>query len=111
MNNVGDVQRDMGDVAAARGRYEQSLELSERLVKLTGESPEALSDLAIGLGRMADVCRDQDDQDGARALYQRGLAVATAALRQSPLARELQQLVVVVQARLAALAALNAPLP
>ena len=96
---------------AAEAAFQAALLQAERLVKLTGESPEALSDLAIGLGRMADVCRDQDDQDGARALYQRGLAVATAALRQSPLARELQQLVVVVQARLAALAALNAPLP
>ena len=101
---MGDVQRAMGDVAAARGRYEQSLEVSERLVKMTGESLEALSDLAIGLERMGDVCRDQDDQEGARALYQRGLAVATSALRQSPLDRDIQ----LAQARLAAL---NDPSP
>ena len=111
LDKVGDVQRAMGDVAGARGRYEQSLEVSERLVKLTGESPEALSDLAIGLERMADVCRDQDDQEGARALYQRRLAVAEFALRQSPSSQDFQQLVVVAQARLAGLAAPNAPPP
>ena len=111
LDRVGDVQRAMGDEAAARGRNEQSLEVSERLVKLTGESPEALSDLAIGLERMGDVCRDQDDQEGARALYQRRLAVAESALRQSPSSQDFQQLVVVAQARLAGLAAPNAPPP
>ena len=96
---------------AAKAAVQAAFAQADRLVTLTGESTEALSDLASGLGRMADLCRDEGDQEGARALYQRGLAVATSALRQSPFARELQQLVEVAQARVATVAALNAPSP
>ena len=96
---------------AAKAAVQAALAQADRLETLTGELPEALSELASGLGRMADLCRDQGDKEGARALYQRGLAVATSALRQSPLAREFQQLVVVAQAQVATVAALNAPSP
>jgi len=103
LNKVGDVQRALGDVAGARGRYEESLKVSERLMALTGESPEALRDLAISLERLGDLARDQGDLVAARQFYERDLTAATAALRQSPLSKDIEAVVQVAQSRLAAL--------
>lgn len=103
LNNVGDVERALGDVTGARGRYAQSLRVRERLVVLTGESPEALRDLAIGLQRLGDTHLALGDPLQARQYFTRSLAAAEAALRQSPLAQDLQNLVTTAQARLAAL--------
>ena len=100
---VGDVERALGDVTGARGRYEQSLRVSERLVALMGEAPEALRDLAIGLQRLGDTHLALGDPLQARQHFTRSLAAAEAALRQSPLAQDLQNLVTTAQARLAAL--------
>ena len=48
------MQQALGDLAGARGRYEQGLEVRQRLVALTGESPQALRDLAISLQQLGD---------------------------------------------------------
>ena len=103
LNKVGDVQRALGDVAGARGRYEESLKVSERLVALTGESPGALRDLHAALWRLADLAQDGGDCTTARQLFRRCLAAVQAALRQSPLSKELQDDVARAQARLDAL--------
>jgi|GEM_PF-3187077 len=103
LNKVGDVQRALGDVAGARGRYEESLKVRERLVALTGESPEALRDLLVSLGLLGDLHRDLKDFAIARGCYRRCLATAEAALRQSPLSKELQDDVARTRARLDAL--------
>ena len=103
LNKVGDVQRALGDVAGARGRYEESLKVRERLVALTGESPEALRDLLVSLGLLGDLYRDLKDFAIARGCYRRCLATAEAALRQSPLSKELQDDVARTRARLDAL--------
>ncbi len=103
LNKVGDVQRALGDVTGARGRYEESLKVRERLVALTGESPEALRDLAISLSRLGDVSLDAGETKRARAYFERELLAAQAALRQSPLSQDLQNLVAHASAGLAAL--------
>ena len=111
LNKVGDVQRALGDLAGARERYEQSLAVRERLVKLTGESPEALRDLSISLERMGTLSLDQHDTAAARAWFEQALTAAEAALRQSPLSQDLQNVVATAQARLATLPPIPAPTP
>ena len=84
-------------------RYEESLKIRERLVALTGQSPDALRDLHAVLFRMADLAQASDDPAGARQMYMRCLLTVQAALRQSPLSKDLQDDVERVQARLDAL--------
>ncbi|MBC7728962.1 MAG: tetratricopeptide repeat protein [Microbacteriaceae bacterium] len=72
---MGDVQRALGDESAARGRYEQSLEVSERLVMLTGESPEALRDWSVSLSNVGDVQRAMGDAAAARGRFEQSLEV------------------------------------
>ena len=103
LDNVGDVQRALGDLAGARERYAQSLALSERLVRLTGESPEALRDLALSRERMGTLSLAQHDSAAARAWFEQARAAAEAALRQSPLSQDIQNVVATAHARLAAL--------
>ena len=103
LERVGGVQQALGDLAGARERYEQSLAVSERLVKLTGESPEALRDLSISLERMGTISLDQHDTAAARAWFEQALTAAEAALRQSPLSQDIQNLVAAAHARLATL--------
>ena len=103
LDKVGDVQRLLGDVTGARARYTESLKVSERLVALTGESPEALRDLAITLGRLSDVSKDPQHPSEARQYLERAQAAAENALRQSPLSKDIQDVLVNLKARLAAL--------
>ena len=105
LEKVGDVQRALGDVTGARGRYEQSLKLSERLVALTGESPEALRDLAISCERLGDLHHEAGRFSEARHWFERDLQAAEAALRQSPLSQDIQDAVAYARQRLAELAA------
>ena len=49
-----------------RSRYEDSLKLSERLVKLTGESPGSLRDWWVSLNKVGDVQLALGDVSGAR---------------------------------------------
>ena len=105
LNKVGDVQRALGDVTGARGRYEESLKVRERLVALTGESPEALRDLAISCERLGDLHREAGRFSEARHWFERDLQAAEAALRQSPLSQNLQEVVAYARQRLAELAA------
>ena len=105
LDNVGDVQRALGDVTGARGRYEQSLQVRERLVALTGESPEALRDLAISCQKLGDLQAGTGGWDAARGWFERDLQSAEAALRQSPLSQDIQDLVDYARRRLAELAA------
>ena len=103
LNKVGEVQRALGDVAGARERFEESLKVSERLVKLTGESPEALRDLAIALQNLGDWSQAHGEAGAARGFFERDLQAAQAALRQSALSQDIQDVVRYAQARLASL--------
>ncbi len=108
LNKVGDVLRALGDVAGARERYAQSLQVCERLVKLTGESPEALRDLAISCQYLGGLEAEVGAVDAARDWFTRDLRAAEAALRQSPLSQDIQDVVIDARRRLAELAAPSA---
>ena len=74
-------------------------------MKLTGESPEALRDLAISCERLGDLQIDAGELDAARKWFDRELQAAEAALRQSPLSQDIQDVVAYARRRLAELAA------
>ena len=76
--------------------------MSERLVKVTGESPEALYDLACSVERMGDLHQQAGDAPAARACFEREVRLAESALRQSPLSVDFQNLLANARARLAA---------
>ena len=103
MNKLGDVERALGDMTGGRQRHEQSVKLSQRLVELTGRSPIALRDLANSLERLGDACLELASPAEARDFFERGLAAAEAALRQSPLSQDIQAVVDNARAKLAAL--------
>ena len=72
-----------GDLAVARGRlheagaaFDRAAQLSERLVKLTGESPQALRDWSVSLEKVGDVERALGDVAGARARYEQSLKLS-----------------------------------
>ena len=78
---------------AAEAAFQAALLQAERLVKLTGESPEALRDLAISQERLGDISRDQGKAEQARDFFTRDLQAVEAALRQSPLSQDIQSVV------------------
>ena len=94
---------DRGQRVLAREFHTNALALAQRPVALTGESPEALPHLAIGLERLGNTHLAPADPLQARQYFTRSLAAAQAALRQSLLAQDLQNLVATAQARLAGL--------
>jgi hypothetical protein len=96
------VQRALGSLEEARKRYEEGLRVRERLVKVTGESPEALHDLACSVERIGDLHRQAGDELAARTCFERQVQLAESALRQSPLSVDFQNLLANARARLAA---------
>ncbi|MBV8452708.1 MAG: hypothetical protein JOZ29_10605 [Deltaproteobacteria bacterium] len=63
------MHQQAGELAEARAAYEESLELCRRLLKVYGDSPQTLSDLAISLKEVADIRRELADETGAKELY------------------------------------------
>ena len=57
----------------ARAHALQALAAAERLVKLTGESPESLRDWSVSLSKVGDAQRALGDVAGARASYEDSL--------------------------------------
>ena len=55
LNNVGDVELEEGDRAAALDKYQRSLQLAEQIVKQFGASPESLEDWALSLYRVGRI--------------------------------------------------------
>jgi tetratricopeptide (TPR) repeat protein len=58
---------------AAKAAAQAALAQAERLVKLTGESPEALRDWSVSLDRVGDVQRAMGDVAAARGRYEQSL--------------------------------------
>ena len=88
---------------AALAASQSALASSGELLKLTGESPESLLDLAIALERLGDVSQAQGEAGAALGYFKRDLIAAQAALRQSPLSQDIQDVVRTAQARIASL--------
>ena len=72
----GDLAMQERQLSLARQRYEQGLRVSERLVKVTGESPEALRDWWVSLIKVGDVQSSLGSLEEARQRYEQGLRVS-----------------------------------
>ncbi len=53
LNNLGQVERDLGNPEAARAIYRESLDLCRRLREAVGDTPQALRDLSVSLEQVS----------------------------------------------------------
>jgi len=75
LDNVGDVQQDLGRTDEALVSYEESLGISRRLLEAYGESPQALRDLSVSLNNVGDVQRDLGRRVEALVSYEESLGI------------------------------------
>ncbi len=62
LNNVGSVERDLGDLAAAREAYRESLDIGRATLRhALGDMPQALRDLSVSLDKAGNVEHDLGD--------------------------------------------------
>ncbi len=73
LNNVGQVEGDLGNLEAALSAYRESLELCRRLREAVGNTPQALRDLSISLDNVGRVERDLGNLEAARSAYRESL--------------------------------------
>ncbi|MEO0982083.1 MAG: toll/interleukin-1 receptor domain-containing protein, partial [Pseudomonadota bacterium] len=73
LNDLGDAQLILGDLAAARTAYEESLELARALSASNPESAAARRDVSVSLERLGDVSAQAGDLAAARTAYEESL--------------------------------------
>ena len=73
LDNVGRVERDLGNLEAVRSAYRESLELCRRLREAVGDTPQALRDLSVSLNNVGQVERDLGNLEAARSAYRESL--------------------------------------
>jgi tetratricopeptide (TPR) repeat protein len=72
---TGDVLVAQGDLAGARGAYEEGLAIARRLASADPSHAERQRDGSVSLNNSGDVLRAQGDLAGALARYDEGLAI------------------------------------
>ena len=72
---LGDLERGEGRGDVARGHYERSLEIDERLAQAMPESVQAQRDLSVSLNKLGDLERGEGRGDVARGHYERSLEI------------------------------------
>ena len=81
---IGDLQRVLGDQAAARDSYESGRSAAERRVSANERDTDARRDLSVSHNRIGDVLLTEGDGGGALAAFRAGLAIAQWLARQDP---------------------------
>ncbi|MCF6281684.1 MAG: tetratricopeptide repeat protein, partial [Candidatus Polarisedimenticolaceae bacterium] len=76
LDNVGKVSQQQGRWGDAQVAYEESLELSRRLVGVLGESPESLRDLTVSLHKLGQFNENHGTIKLAKEYYKEGLVLA-----------------------------------
>jgi tetratricopeptide (TPR) repeat protein len=74
LNKLGNVARDLGDLAAAGVHFQQALDIGRRLAGQL-ETPQALRDLSVSLEKLGDVARDLGDLAAAGVHFQQALDI------------------------------------
>ncbi|MEW5928825.1 MAG: tetratricopeptide repeat protein, partial [Gemmatimonadota bacterium] len=81
--DVGLALDRVGDVAVARGQWEEadaayreSLEIAHRLLESLGETPQALRDVSVSLDRVGNVAVERGQLEEADAAYRESLEIA-----------------------------------
>ncbi len=102
-NTLGVVLVEAGDLAGARARFEQSLDLRERLAAQNPGSAEAQRDVSVSLERLGDVLVEAGDLAGARARFEKSLELRERLAAQNPGSAQAQRDVWVSLGKLASL--------
>ncbi|MGH7059573.1 MAG: tetratricopeptide repeat protein, partial [Stellaceae bacterium] len=84
LNNVGAVERDLGNLEAARAAYRESLDIARRLREAVGDTPQALRDLSISLNNVGAVERDLGNLEAARTAWRESLELMRRLCRTFP---------------------------
>ncbi len=84
LDNVGQTERDLGNLEAARTAYRESLELRRHLREALGDTPQALRDLSISLNNVGRTERDLGNLEAARTAYRESLDIARRLARSFP---------------------------
>ena len=67
------IERDLGNLEAARAAYGESLDIARRLREAVGDTPQGLRDLSIALNQVGNVERDLGNLEAARAARRESL--------------------------------------
>ena len=70
LSELGDVLVEQGDLAGAKQRYHESLEIDKRLAVADPSSASVQRDLSVSLIKLGDVLVEQGDLAGAKQRYQ-----------------------------------------
>jgi eukaryotic-like serine/threonine-protein kinase len=80
----GDRLRAHGDLDAAKSKYQQALDLAEKLVRQTPTNTTWQRNLASGYNAVGLILSDQGDWTGAKAQYQSAFEIAQKLTNQDP---------------------------
>lgn len=72
---LGDVLVASGDLAAARGRFEESFLILQRLAEANPNSAQVQRDLGVSLNKLGDVLVKSGELAAARALFEESLLI------------------------------------
>src|SRR6266545_1290656 len=81
---IGDVLVASGDLAGARERFEEGLEIDERLAASDPSDERAQRDLSIGLDKLGNVLVESGDLAGARARFEASLKISQRLMEANP---------------------------
>ena len=77
LDNVGNTVQAMGKYEDAKKRFEESLEISRKLIERVGETPESLRDLSVSLNNVGNTVQALGQLATARERFEEGLAIVT----------------------------------
>jgi DNA-binding XRE family transcriptional regulator len=76
LEKVGDTAKAMGQWEKAEKQFEESLEISRKIIARVGETPESLRDLSVSLNKVGDTAKAMGQWEKAEESFKEGLAVA-----------------------------------
>jgi tetratricopeptide (TPR) repeat protein len=91
LGELGDLYIRLGDRTAARGAFEERLQIRRRRLAATPADSQRLSDVSIALDRVGQLVREQGDLDGSRSFFEQALKIDRALLRRSTTRRDWQE--------------------
>ena len=101
---LGDVLVAQGDLAGAKQRYQESLEIRKRLSAADPSSASLQRDVSLSLNKLGDVLVAQGDLAGAKQRYQESLEIRKRLSAADPSSASLQRDVTASLWRLAGIA-------
>ncbi len=76
LDNVGNTHKALDQWEKARIAFDESLEISRKLLSSVGETPQALRDISVSLDNVGNTHQALDQWEKARIAYQQGYELA-----------------------------------